>query len=603
MGGLFQFIAGAFRFVWFLIDGARRVVLNLVLLVLVVALIVFLVNPGPIVPNNAALVVHPNGALVEQTSVDPSLAMFSPGNEKQTALSGLIEAVRAARNDSRIKLLVLETDDIAEGGFAKLGELRAAIAEFKASGKPVLARGEQYEQGQYYLASVADEIHLAHNGTVSLPGLASYATYFRGALDKLGVKMHVFRVGEYKSYAEPFTRSDMSDEDREEKLALLGELWERFRNDIIAARKLTPAGFDAYVLHYRDALKAAAGDASKASQTAGLVDRFSTGEQWRARIKERLGDTRKGKDFRSINADAYLAAVHAARTTAPDHIAVLVAQGTIVDGEQSPGNVGSDTLAQQIREVREDDHVKAVVLRIDSPGGSAHASEIIRQELELTRQAGKPVIASMSSMAASGGYWIATAADEIFAEPTTLTGSIGVIAMFPELAEPFARLGLTVDGVATTPLAGALDPRRPLAPETAEIVQLSVEHNYRLFLNLVAQARKMKPEEVDRVARGRIWTGAQAHKLGLVDQMGDLDAALAAAAKRAGLTQYTTTWPTQNILSMQQFLWQAFSTRGEAATAPSPVSRMVSRLAADFRSLSFWNDPYNVYAHCLCETP
>jgi protease-4 len=603
MGSIFRFFVGLFRFGWYLLDGTRRAVLNLVMLVLVLALIVLIVNPGPLVPHGAALVVHPKGTLVEQTTLDPALAFFSSNHEEQTSLPGLLEAVRAASNDARIKLLVLETDDIEAGGFAKLGELRAAIAAFKATGKPVLARGEQYNQGQYYLASIADEIHLAPNGEVSLPGLASYNTYFRGALDMLGVKMHVFRVGEYKSYAEPYTRSNMSDEDREEKRELLDELWGGFRNDIITARKLTPAGFDQFVLHYRDALKAAAGDASKATQTAGLIDQFSSREQWRARIKERLGDTRSGKDFRSIDANTYLAAVRSARDTEPNHIAVLVAQGSIVDGEQPPGNTGSDTLAKLIREAREDAQVKAIVLRIDSPGGSARASEVIRQELELVRQAGKPIITSMSSVAASGGYWIATATDEIFAEPTTITGSIGVIAMFPELAEPFARLGLTVDGVATSPLAGALDPRRPLSPEVAEIAQLGVEHNYRVFLDLVAKARKMKTEDVDRIARGRIWTGAQARKLGLVDQLGDLDAALAAAAKRAGLTRYTTTWPTQNVFSMRQLLQELFLSDSGKALAPSPVSRLVARLTADFKSLSFWNDPHNIYAHCLCETP
>ena len=607
-GGLFKF----FRIVWFFVDGARRVVFNLVLLILLVAFVVALVHPGPEVPNGAALIVRPAGSLVEQGTIDPSISFFTEETEKETALSDLLEAVRAARDDPRIKLLALETDELDSAGLSKLAELRAAIIAFKASGKPVLARGEHFNQGHYYLASVADEVHLAPDGAVLLQGLARFSTYFRGALDKLGIKVHVFRVGEYKSFAEPFTRSNMSDEDRQSTRELLDELWGVIRAGIIEARKLPPERFDRYVSNYLDALKSAKGDAAKAAQTAGLIDRFSTRDEWRARIKERLGDTRKGQDFQRIDVSAYLAATRNARSEAPEHIAVLVAQGTIVDGEQPPGVVGGDSFASLIREARKDSRVKALVIRIDSPGGSAGASEIIRRELELTRQAGKPVIASMSSVAASGGYWIAAGADEIFAAPATLTGSIGVFGLFPEFSEPVEKLGLTIDGVATAPLAGAPDPMRPLAPEVAGILQLDVEHAYDRFIDLVAKARKMETSAVDQVARGRVWSGAKALKLGLVDKPGGLDAALAAAAERAGLTDYAVVWPTPKVSPMRQFLRQLIATTGFEATASapgasaavsSPARRVVDRLAADLRALSFWNDSRHIYAHCLCEIP
>ncbi|MDR3213140.1 MAG: signal peptide peptidase SppA [Azoarcus sp.] len=598
---MFRFIARLFRLLWRILDGARRVVLNLILLIAAMALIAALLHPGPSVPEGAALVVRPSGSLVEQSATDPAFAVLSGGREEESVLPELLEAVRAARDDPRIKLLVLETDDLEDSGLAKLGELRAAIAGFKAAGKPVLARGERYSQGQYYLASIADEVHLAPDGYALLAGFARYPTYYGGALATLGVKVHIFRAGEYKSAVEPFTRNDMSDEDRRATRSLLDSLWGQLRADVLAARKLDAARFDGYILGYHDILKAAGGDSAKAAQDGGLVDRLSTRQQWRAAVKARLGDS-GDKDFTQIDARDYLAAVRHARPDAPAHIAVLVAQGAIVDGEQPPGGVvGGDSLARLIREAREDDRVKAVVIRIDSPGGSAWASEIVRAELELTRQAGKPVVASMSSVAASGGYWIAAGADEILAEPTTITGSIGVFGMFPEFAEPMKRLGLTVDGVATGPFAAALDPRLPLSPQAGAALQLSTEHTYRRFLALVAQARKMKPEDVDRVAQGRVWSGAEAAERGLVDRLGGLDAALAAAAGRAGLHDYTTVWPTPQLPPMRQLLQQILAS-GEAV-APTPASRVVNRFAADFKTLASWNDPRHIYAHCLCETP
>ncbi|MCL2876651.1 MAG: signal peptide peptidase SppA [Betaproteobacteria bacterium] len=601
---MFKFISRMLHYLWSFIDGARRVATNLILLAIIVAVIAAIVHPGPTVPKGgAALYVRPAGTLVEQPTFNPSLDFFSSEQQKETVLPDLLEAIRAARDDARIKLLVLETDAIDAGGLAKFGELRAAINDFKTSGKPVLARGERFNQNQYYLASVADEVHLDPDGFVLLQGLARFTTYFRGALDKLGVKVHLFRAGEYKSFGEPFTRSDMSEEDREATRTLLDGLWSRIRDEISTARKLDPTQFDHYVLDYLDKLKTAKGDPAVAAQSAGLIDRFSTRDQWKALIKERLGDESADKDFRHIDADAYLVAVRRANPKNPNQIAVLVAQGAIVDGEQPPGAVGGDSFAQLIREAREDKQVKALVIRIDSPGGSAGASEVIRRELELTRQAGKPVIASMSSLAASGGYWIAAGADEIYAEPATLTGSIGVFGIFPEFSKPLDTLGLSVDGVATAPLAGALDPRRPLDPIVAEALQLGIGHIYQRFLDIVAKARKMEPDAVDKIARGRVWSGQEAVGLGLVDYVGGIDAALAGAASRAKLKSYTVTWPMQTIPPMQLLLKRLFATVGNGSAAPSPASTIVKRLTADFKSLALWNDPHHIYMHCLCEMP
>jgi protease-4 len=422
--------------------------------------------------------------------------------------------------------------------------------------------------------------------------------------------VHVFRVGEYKSFSEPFTRNDMSEEDREATRDLLDGLWRQVRTDVAATRRMDTAALDRYIVGYRDALAAADGDAARAARDAGLVDRLSTRDEWRARLVERVGSADDGRNFRHVEVDDYLAAVEAARRPAADAVAVLVAQGAIVDGEQPAGVVGGDSFAKLIRQAREDETVKAVVLRIDSPGGSAWASELIRRELELTRRVGKPVIASMSSTAASGGYWIAAGANEIWAAPASLTGSIGIFAMFPEFAEPLKRLGISVDGVATAPLAGALDPRRPLDPVAAEALQLGIEHGYRRFLDTVAHARGMSAEEVDAVARGRVWTGATAAELGLVDKLGGLPAAVAAAAAAAGLKEYEVRRP-QALQSLEQRLLHRLlssvpslpTAEGGGDAQAGPLARLVAGLERSAAELLYWNDPQHLYAHCLCEAP
>lgn len=607
MRKLFRFIGRVLGGIWRGVDLLRRAALNLVVLALIVAGLVAFFHALPAVPEGAALVLRPAGVLVEQAVVDEPLALLrGEAAGGQSALNDLLEAVRGATSDERIAALVIETDDLrAGGGLSKLAELREAILAFKATGKPVFARGEHYTQGQYYLAALADEVHMSPDGFLLLQGLSRYSAYFKGALDALGVKVHVFRVGEYKSFAEPFTRSGMSDEDREASRDLLDGLWNVFRSDLATARKLTPAALDAYVLHYRDALAAAEGDAARAARTAGLVDRLSTRDEWRARLIERLGADKAGKDFPQVDADSYLVALRAARLEHADKIAVLVAQGAIVDGEQPAGTVGGDTLARQIRHARDNAAVKAVVLRIDSPGGSAFASEQIRRELELTRQAGKPVIASMSSVAASGGYWIAAGADEVWAAPTTLTGSIGIFALFPEVSQPLKRLGVTVDGVATGPLAGVPDPRRPLDPQAAQAMQLGIEHGYRRFLDTVAKARRMPTGEVDAVARGRVWTGETALELGLVDHLGGLDAAIAAAARRAGVEHYSALWSASEVSAGRLLLHRLLGMAGIAPppAADSPLRRVLAGLEAEAAELLRWNDPQHLYVHCLCGAP
>lgn len=601
---MFGFLGRMFAWLWRALETLRRVVLTLVFLLVLALILAFALHPGPSVPDGAALLLRPAGTLVERVRVDDPLGIIRSGGAAvaQTSLPDMVEAVRAAREDKRIKALVIETDLLGQGGLSKLAELREAILAFKSSGKPVYARGERFTQGQYFLASVADEVHLAPDGFVLLPGLARNVSYYKGALDALGVKVHVFRVGEYKSFSEPFTRTNMSDEDRSSSVELLDALWKGMRERIAASRRLAPDALNRYVDDYAGVLEAAGGDTARIARESGLVDALSQRDEWHELLKARIGVD--GKDYRRIEADDYLAAVRAAQPHADAHVAVLVAQGSIVDGAADEESVGGDSLAAQIRAAREDERVKAVVLRIDSPGGSAWASEVIRRELELTRKAGKPVVASMSSVAASGGYWVAAGADEIWARPETLTGSIGVFAMFPEFSEPLGRLGITTDRVATGPLAGTLDPRRPLEPALAKAMQLGVEHSYRRFLEIVAAARRKDVAQVDAVARGRVWTGETAHRLGLVDQLGGVEGAIAAAAKRAQLERYETVWPIGEINLRHLLLRRLMSVVGPAGvTAESPLARLVAGMQAQAADLLRWNDPQHLYGHCLCDAP
>lgn len=616
--GLFGFIGRVLHYTWRWLDALRRGLLTLVFLLIIGVIIALIWQPKPELPDDAVLVIRPAGALVEQARIEDPFELLSPAASRvsQTSLRNLLDAVNAARDDDRIKALVIETDDLAAGGLSKLSELRAAIEAFKTSGKPVLARGERFSQGQYYLASVADEVHLSPDGFLLLRGLARYVTYFKDALDKLGVQVHVFRVGEYKSFSEPFTRNNMSDEDRANSEDLLNALWNVFRLDIAASRGLEPDQLDHYILDYGAALAAAGGDAAQAALSAGLVDRLSTRDEWRAVLRERFavtGDSAEEEGgegdngLKRVGVSRYLGHVRSEQPVAEASVVVVTVQGAIVDGAGSPGSAGGDALARLIRGVREDDSVKALVIRIDSPGGSAFASEVIRRELELTRAAGKPVVASMSSTAASGGYWIAAGADEIWAHPVSVTGSIGIFAMIPNFSEPFGRLGLGVDGVATGPLAAAFDPRRPVDPMAAEALQIAVEHGYSRFLETVARGRNMPLPEVDRVARGQVWTGEAASKLGLVDGVGGLQDAIVAAANRAGLSDYDVVWAEGRLSPRDLLLRQIGEFLGLTPAAgratESAFGTLIRQLERDAAALLEWNDPQHLYSHCLCEAP
>lgn len=603
------------RSLWRAVDGARRFTVNLIFLLLVALVLAVLFDRGPRVPERAALVIAPSGTLVEQRSgdaADRALRELTGDGVRETMLRDVLAGIRAAKDDPRIGALLLDLDELSGGGMSKLRDVKAALADFRTSGKKVIAAADVYGQAGYYLAAQADEIHLSPLGLVLIQGFGIYRPYYKEGLDKYEIEAHVFRVGEFKSAVEPYLRDDLSPEARESYLDILGDLWNAYLEDVAAGRKTTPAALTALIDRLDERLRAAGGDAARALLEAGLVDRLSNRDEVRARMIELVGEEKKEHTFHQISLADYLEAQDLAEPEQPkgDAVGVVVARGTILDGEQPAGKIGGDTTSALVRQARENEKVKAIVLRVDSGGGSAFASELIRRELALARAAGKPVVVSMGSVAASGGYWISTASDQIWADPTTITGSIGIFGVLPTFQKPLAKyLGVHVDGVGTTWLAGAYRPDRALDPRFGGVVQNLIDRGYEDFLARVGEARKMSRDEVDRIGRGRIWSGADAHRLGLVDHLGGLEPAIAAAGELAKLgKEPKVLWIEKERdwrqKLAQQMLESAVAIAPPRATLPaSPLSASarLRAVVAELESMAELDDPRGVLAHCLCE--
>jgi len=613
-----------FGLLWRLIDGVRIVLLNLVFFGILVVLLAVMVWGRPSVPDGAALVLKPQGTIVEQLSAQDPLQRVLANQAgagtaaKETLLKDLLDAIHAAKDDRRIKVLYLDLNDLSAAGMTKLRDLRAALADFRKSGKKVLAYADGYLQTEYYLAAQADEVYLHPEGVVLLSGFGAWRNYYKEGLDRLGVDVHVFRVGEYKSFAEPYLRNDMSPEARQMSLDVYGDLWRDYLAGVAAGRKLKPEDLSALIEALPERLRAASGDGAKLALNAHLVDKLATRDEVRKRLIDLVGEDKDKKSFKQVGFAEYLAARGGDRTGSGsgDAVAVIVAKGEILDGSQPQGAIGGDSTARLIRKAREDKSVKAVVLRVDSPGGSAFASEVIRRECELTRGAGKPLVVSMGSVAASGGYWISTASDEIWADPDTITGSIGIFGIFPTFDRPLAKyLGVHTDGVGTTRWSGALRADRPLDPAVADLFQQFIDHGYDEFLARVSQARHMSKEQVNKIARGRIWSGEDAKTLGLVDQLGGLEQAIGSAAARGKLGKSYRVWYVEKEKGFRERLAEmltasAAATAREAGLSAEPsssafadVMSVAGRLRAlqrEAERLARWNDPKGAYAHCLC---
>jgi len=604
------------------IDGLRRFLINVLFFGLLAGLVIAGLGGRPKLPDGAALVLNPRGTIVEQlASVDPVERLVSKASgagavTAETLLKDLVDALRLAKDDARIKAVYLDTNDMAGAGFTKLRDLRAALTDFRKSGKKVIAYGDDYLQPQYYLAAQADEVFLHPEGMVLIQGFGRHRNYYKEGLDRFGIEMHVFRVGEYKSAVEPYLRDDMSKEAREMSLDTYGDLWRGWLADVAEARKIAPADITAGIEALPERLRAAGGDMAKLAQAAKLVDTLAPRDEVRKRLITLVGEDKDKHSFRQVGFGDYLKAKGGDRTGAVGRgkaVAVVVAKGSILDGSQPAGSIGGDSTARLLRRARESETVRAVVLRVDSPGGSAFASEVIRRECELVREAGKPLVVSMGTVAASGGYWISTAADEIWAAPETITGSIGIFGVFPSIHKPLAKyFGIHTDGVGTTRFSDVLRPDRPLDPAVADVVKQSIDNGYEDFLARVGEARKMSREQVDKIARGRIWSGEDAKGLGLVDELGGLQAAIESAAKRAKLEKGYRVWYIEKDKSFRERLAEMLA-RGALAVAreaglaaeeppPSPLSLASSlrQIQRDVEQVARWNDPRGIYAHCLC---
>ncbi|NNF51865.1 MAG: signal peptide peptidase SppA [Gammaproteobacteria bacterium] len=602
---VFRFFSSLWRFV----DESRRLTVNLIFLLLVFALLSsVLTSDSPAFPESAALVVDIQGDLVDQLAGDPldrAIAEATGDDRPQTVVRDVVDAIRGARDDDRIKLLVLELDGLRGASLPKMQAIATAIGEFRSAGKKVIANGSYYVQNQYYLASAADEVYMHPFGAVYIEGYGRYRMFFKDAIDKLKIDWNVFRVGEYKSFVEPYTRTSMSEEDRQSSLVWLNALWSEWQQDVTEARGLPDGAIADYVENIATNMSAQQGDSAKAALAAGLVDELLGHEVIRERLIGIVGEDKKNHSYKAVNFRKYVghARQNLDKYKASDQlVAVVVAVGSITTGDQPPGTIGSESLSRQLIQARENDKVKAVVLQIDSGGGSMLASEIILREIELLKATGKPVIASMGGVAASGGYYIAMPADEIFANSGTITGSIGVLGMFPTFQRSLGALGLNVDGVGTTSLSGGARPDRELSTGTRDMIQQSVENSYRVFVGRVAASRNTTPDEIDKIARGRVWVGQDALNIGLVDKIGSLDDAIAAAAERAGLGEsYSVQYIEKQLGFRERFLLSMLSFSGRIPHQQSPVQYLLNRLDNQFETLSTLNDPGHRYAICFCE--
>jgi protease-4 len=536
----------------------------LFLLVLVVVVLMIFSEPdAPQVPSESALVLAPAGVISEEVPIaNATDLILGSGVMRGSLLHEMQEALLSAASDDRIKALVIDTRDLISISPAQMEALGSTIALFKDSGKPVYAWGESFNQQQYALASYADSIMLHPMGSVMLNGYGGSQLFFRDLLDRMNVTVHVFRVGEFKSASEPYTRMDMSEESRADSQALVDALWGRYLDNLAANREMPAEVFQSYADQYAQRLVSANGDMARVAFEAGLIDNIAGADSFRRQVAATVGV--EDGSFRQIHFEDYLVASATPQPVMADQVGIIVVQGTIMPGEQAPGLIGADSTVELIRQAQQDDAIRSVVVRVDSPGGSAIASEEIRSALVQLQQAGKPVVVSMGGTAASGGYWIAATADEIWASPATITGSIGVIGVIPTFENALAYLGVGVDGVGTTALAGSGDPLSGLNETMQTIFQSNVEDAYRRFLQLVADGRNMSVAEVDAIAQGRVWTGEQALGLGLVDSLGDLDQAVNAAAQLAGLNEWQSVYLHRELSPGEQFLIQMIDTMGTA---------------------------------------
>lgn len=608
-----SFISKFFLGIWRFIDGARKLLLNLVFLFILYIVVIALIDSDDafMIEPETALLLQPYGDVVEQysgTPLDHVLQQATESQRTETRLRDLVDAVRQAASDDKIVRLVIDPTYLRRIGLASLLEIEAAIAEFKATGKPVIALADNLGQQQYFLASMADEIWLNPKGMVWIDGFSSYRNFYREGLDKLEVEVNLFRVGKYKSAMEPWIRDDMSPEAKEANLFWIGSLWQQYLEAISRQRGVPLENLSDAINHFADRLESVDGNFAEFALELGLVDKLVNRPEANV-VLAGLGAPGEGSEgFRQVGFENYLLLSQIKpRPDSSGKIVIVVAEGEIVRGTQPQGVVGAVSLSRKLRALAEDKNVKGVVLRINSPGGDAFASEKIRREIQALKEMGKTVVVSMGNVAASGGYWIAMGADEVWASPSSITGSIGVYGILPTFARPLEKLGIHSDGVGTTELAGKLRLDRPLDPDLRRIFQYATERTYDDFISLVSESRNMSREAVMEVAQGRVWSGNQAKERGLIDQTGTLQQSVDAAARIAGLgSGYQVVYDEWELSAFETFLFEMVG--GAMSRFDVGVSNLgglhgtlLENILSDLKILARSTDGITVAAHCLCD--
>jgi len=602
--------------IWSGADSLRKF-LHLVLLLFVFLLFFGAMSDTPLVlPDKAALVIRPYGFLVEQIEGDPfdrAIAELAGDGKPQMLVQDIVDALEFAKDDDRIELVYLDLSSLLGAGLSKLQHIAAAIEDFKLSGKKVIANADFFGQQGYYLAAHADEIYMHPDGLLLLRGYGRFRTYFKDAIDLLRIDWNIFRVGTHKSFVEPYTRMDMSDEDRETTIHLIDQLWALYQSDVETSRGLENGTIENFSNNFLETVQASGGDIATAVFDHGLVDGLLTRTEVRDLLIELVGEDSENPDsYNSANMYDYLAQMRllSGSKVKSENVAVIVAAGEILFGSQPPGTIGGDSTAALLRRARNDDSVKSVVLRVDSPGGSAFASEVILDEVKALQAEGKPVVASMSSVAASGGYIISMSADRVIASPSTITGSIGVFGMFPTYQRTLDAVGVATDGIGTTPWSGELRPDREMSEHGKQLFQLVIDDGYQDFISSVAESREMDITDVDAIGQGQVWTGMDALNNGLIDELGGLDDAIAVAAELASLAEgeFGIKAIEKELSPREQMiidLMGSAATMGVDLSSWSGNRSFVDRIAQDVVDktalLSRFNDPKGVYTHCLCD--
>ncbi|EMF7561190.1 signal peptide peptidase SppA [Serratia marcescens] len=612
MRTLWQIIAGIFRWTWRLLNFIRELILNLFLVLLILVgvgiYLSFQSSSTTTAPARGALLVDLSGVVVDQPSVNNRVRQWgrellgaSSSRLQENSLFDVVDSIRKAKDDKNITGMVLQLNDFVGADQPSLRYIGKALREFRDSGKPIFAIGDSYNQTQYFLASYANKVYLSPQGAVDLHGFATNNLYYKSLLDMLKVTTNIFRVGTYKSAVEPLIRDDMSPAAREADSRWIGGLWQNYLETVAANRQLTPQQLFPGAAGVLSGLQTAGGDTARYALDNKLVDELASRTAIENQLVKTFGWDKQANDFNAISIYDYQPKPDANQG---GKIAVVFANGAIMDGPQTPGNVGGDTTAAELRQARLDPAIKAVVFRVNSPGGSVSASEVIRSELAAVRAAGKPVVVSMGGMAASGGYWVSTPADYIIASPSTLTGSIGIFGIINTYEKTLDTLGVHTDGVATSPLAD-IAVTKALPQEFSQMMQLNIENGYKNFLDLVAKSRKMTPQQVDQIAQGHVWLGSDAKANGLVDQLGDFDDAVKKAAELAKLQQWQLNWfvdtPSLSDMVLSQFGVSVHAMLPAAIQAilPAPLASVANAVKEQPGLFNNLNDPQNRYAICL----